>query len=153
MIGFAPLSKIFHRLVPELPPVIWIIFSFLIIFMATYLASRLLALVLSKLSSLLLLGWVNRLLGGMAGALKGALLISLFFLLLGLFPFQDVFQNVRKNSLLYEPFQRVIPTIYNLFTDLSFSSRKLEQKILDLIKDLQGQLNKKAMQYFLYEDD
>lgn len=153
VIGFAPLSKILHRLVPEIPAVLWIILSFLALFIATYFSSRLLAFVLSKLSSLLLLGWVNRLLGGIAGAFKGALLISLFFLILGLFPFQDILKNTRKNSLLYEPFQRVIPTVYNLFTDFSFSSRKLEQKILNLITDLQGQLNKKAMQYFLYEDD
>lgn len=153
VIGFAPLSKILYRLVPEIPAVLWIILSFLALFIATYFASKLLAFVLSKLSSLLLLGWMNRLLGGIAGALKGALLISLFFLILGLFPFQDILKNTRKNSLLYEPFQRIIPTAYNLFTDFSFSSRKLEQKILNLITDLQGQLNKKAMQYFLYEDE
>lgn len=153
VIGFAPLSKILHRLVPEIPAVLWIILSFLILFIVTYFASRLLAFVLSKLSNLLLLGWVNRLLGGIAGAFKGALLISGFFLILGLFPFQDILKNTRKNSLLYEPFQRVIPTAYNLLTDFSFSSRKLEQKILNLIADWQGKLNEKAMQYFLYEDD
>jgi uncharacterized membrane protein required for colicin V production len=142
-----------HQLVPAVPVVIWIIFSFLGIFIGVYLASRLLAMLLGKLSSLIMLGWLNRLLGGLLGAIKGAFLISLILLLLGFLPFQDGLKNIRKHSALYEPFQRIIPMVYNIITDFSISSRNLEKKIGNLIGNLQGQLNEKAMEYFLYKDE
>jgi membrane protein required for colicin V production len=153
IVGFGPISKMLHYFVPEVPVIIWIIISFLAIFLGVYLVSRLLAVVLKKLSSLILLGWLNRLLGGVIGAIKGALLLSLLLLLLGFFPFQDSLKNVRKHSILYEPFQRIIPLVYNVITDFSFSSRKLEKKFIRLIEDLQGKLNEKVMEYFLYEDE
>jgi len=153
IVGFGPLSKILHQIVPAVPAVIWLIISFLGIFIGVYLLSRLLAMLLSKLSSLIMLGWLNRLLGGLIGAVKGAFVISLILMLLGFFPFQDSLKNIRKNSAFYEPFQRIIPLVYNVLTDISFSSRNLEKKIGHLISNLQGQLNEKAMGYFLYQDE
>jgi membrane protein required for colicin V production len=153
IVGFGPISKMLHHFIPKVPVIIWIIISFLAIFLGVYLASRLLAVLLKKLSSLIMLGWLNRLLGGVLGAIKGAFIISLFLLFLGFFPFQDSLKNVRKHSILYEPFQRTIPLVYNVMTDFSFSSRKLEKKFIHLIEDLQGKLNEKVMEYFLYKDE
>jgi membrane protein required for colicin V production len=153
IVGFGPLSKILHRLIPVVPGVIWLILSFLGIFIGVYLLSRLLAMLLGKLSSLVMLGWLNRLLGGLIGAIKGAFVISLILMLLGFFPFQDSLKNIRKNSALYEPFQRIIPLVYNVLTDFSISSRNLEKKIGQLISNLQGRLNEKAMGYFLYKNE
>jgi membrane protein required for colicin V production len=153
IVGFGPLSKILHQLIPAVPGVFWLILCFLGIFIGVYLLSRLLAMLLGKLSSLIMLGWLNRLLGGLIGAIKGAFVISLILMLLGFFPFQDSLKNVRKKSTLYEPFQRIIPLVYNILTDFSTSSRKLEKKIGHLISNLQGQLNEKAMGYFLYKNE
>jgi membrane protein required for colicin V production len=153
ILGFGAVSKIFHRLVPEIPSVIWVFLSFILIFIVVYLLSRLLAGILSKLSKMVLLGWLNRLLGGLVGALKGAIFISLFLLLLGFFPFQDALQKVRNDSLFYQPLQRFVPLVYNLFSDFSFSSRNLEEQLAELWEELQGKLNKKAIKYFFYEDD
>jgi membrane protein required for colicin V production len=151
--GFGPLSKILHQLIPKVPVVVWIVISFVIIFVGVYLASRLLAMVLGKLSSLIMLGWLNRLLGGVIGAVKGAFIISLILLVLGFFPFQDSLKNIRKHSIFYKPFQRIIPMIYNVITDFSFSSHKLEKKFVSLLGNLQGQLNEKVTEYFLYKDE
>ncbi len=153
ILGFGPVSKIFHRLVPEIPSVIWVFLSFLLIFIAVYLLSRLLAGILSKLSKMVLLGWLNRLLGGLVGALKGAIFISLFLLLLGFLPFQNALQNVRNDSLFYQPLQRFVPLVYNLFSDFSLSSRNLEEQLAHLWEDLQGKLSENAVKYFFYEDD
>ncbi|MCK4892455.1 MAG: CvpA family protein [Calditrichia bacterium] len=153
ILGFGPVSKIFHRLVPEIPSVIWVFLSFLLIFIAVYLLSRLLAGILSKLSKMVLLGWLNRLLGGIVGALKGAIFISLFLLLLGFLPFQNALQNVRNDSLFYQPLQRFVPLVYNLFSDFSLSSRNLEEQLAHLWEDLQGKLSENAVKYFFYEDD
>jgi len=153
ILGFGPVSKIFHRLVPDIPSVIWVFLSFILIFIAVYLLSRLLAGILSKLSKMVLLGWLNRLLGGLVGALKGAIFISLFLLLLGFLPFQNALQSVRNDSLFYQPLQRFIPLVYNLFSDFSLSSRNLEEQLAHLWEDLQGKLSENAVKYFFYEDD
>jgi len=153
IIGFGPLSKLLHRNIPEIPSVIWVFLSFLLIFIGVYLLSRLSASLLSKLSKLVLLGWLNRLLGGMVGALKGAIFISLFLLLLGFLPFQNSLKNIRNDSYLYQPLQRFVPLVYNLFSDFSFSSRNLEEKLTDLWEELQGKLSDNAMKYFFYKDD
>jgi len=153
ILGFGPVSKIFHRLVPEIPSAIWVFLSFLLIFVAVYLLSRLLAGILNKLSKLVLLGWLNRLLGGLVGASKGAIFISLFLLLLGFLPFQNALQKVRNDSLLYQPLQRFVPLVYNLFSDFSLSSRNLEEQLAHLWEDLQGKLSDNAVKYFFYEDD
>ena len=153
ILGFGPVSKIFHRLVPEIPSVIWVFLSFLLIFIAVYLLSRLLAGILSKLSKMVLLGWLNRLLGGIVGALKGAIFISLFLLLLGFLPFQNALQSVRNDSLFYQPLQRFVPLVFNLFSDFSLSSRNLEEQLAHLWEDLQGKLSENAVKYFFYEDD
>ena len=153
IIGFGPISKMLHQIIPEVPVIIWIVLSFVGIFVGVYLASRLLAVVLKKLSSLVMLGWLNRLLGGVIGAVKGAFVISLFLLFLGFFPFQDALKNLRKQSILYEPLQRIIPLVYNVMTDFSFSSHKLEKNFIHLIGDLQGKMNEKVREYFLYENE
>ncbi len=153
IIGFGPLSRVLNSLIPGIPSPILVFLSFAGIFIGIYLLSRLLAGFLSKLSSLILLGWLNRLLGGVIGALKGTIFISLFLLLLGFFPFQGELQNVRKNSLLYEPLQRFVPVIYNIFSDFSFSSLHFEKKMTDLVKDLQGKINGKIIDYFFYKND
>jgi len=153
IIGFGPLSKILHRNIPEIPSAIWVFLSFLIIFIGVYLLSRLSASLLAKLSKMVLLGWLNRLLGGVVGALKGAIFISLFLLLLGFLPFQDSLKNIRNDSFFYQPLQRFVPLVYNLVSDFSFSSRNLEKKLTHLWEDLQGKLSENAMKYFLYKDD
>jgi membrane protein required for colicin V production len=152
VIGFGPLSKVFIHVIPSLPSFIWLIVSFLVIFVTIYLSCQLLAGLFSKLSQLFLLGWLNRLLGGIVGGIKGIALISLFLLVVGFLPFQNTLSDIRKDSLMYEPIQRFVPTVYNFFTGFSFSSRDLENTIIEIIKDVQGKLDSEMMKYFLYGD-
>lgn len=152
IIGFGPLSKVLTQVIPSLPSFIWLILSFLVIFVAIYISCQLLAGLFSKLSQLFLLGWLNRLLGGIIGGIKGITLMSLFLLIVGFLPLQSTLHDVRKDSLMYEPIQRFIPTVYNLVTGFSFNSRDLENKIIEILKDVQGKLDSEMMKYFLYGD-
>ena len=152
IVGFGPLSKLLHRMIPELPAFIWIFLSFIMIFVGFYLLSRFLASMLSKLSKAMLLGWLNRLLGGLVGFMKGAIFISLFLLLIGFLPFQKTLQDIRNDSWLYEPLQRTVPLLYNLFSEFSFSSRNLEKKMTELMEDIEGKMNENVVEYFLYKD-
>lgn len=152
IIGFGPLSKLMHHLIPGVPSLIWVFLSFLLIFIGIYFLSRFLALLLSRFSKFILLGWLNRLLGGVVGAVKGAIFVSIFLLLIGFLPVQDALKSIRKDSLLYQPLQRFVPVAYNLLSEFSFTSRNLEHKMTDLMKDLQGKLNERMRQYFFYEN-
>ncbi len=150
IIGFGPAGKALGAILPGLPAFLLPLIGFLFIFIGFYLLCRILAGILSKLSQKMFLGWLNRLLGGLVGGLKGALLISLFLLLIGFFPFQSALQSVREDSLLYTPLQKLIPTLYNLGTNLSPSSRNFEEKITRTMQDMQVKLSEEMIKYLFY---
>jgi membrane protein required for colicin V production len=153
IIGFGPLSKIFHNLFHDVPSFIWLFVSFILLFVSVILLSRLLAAVLSRISQMILLGWLNRLMGGTVGGLKGAAIISLTLLVLGFFPFQDALRHARGKSQLYEPLQKFVPSAYNLLSGFSVDSRKMEKKITDAFEEVQGKIDKEIIHYFFYGKD
>ncbi len=150
IIGFGPASKFLSQLLPGMPAFLWPFLSFIFIFIAVYLSSRILAGILSKISEGLLLGWLNRLLGGLVGGLKGAILLSLILLLIGFLPFQSAMRPVRESSRLYDPLQRVIPSIYNMFSDFNLSSRTFENKLTRTLGDAKVKLTDEMINY-LYD--
>ncbi|HFE63157.1 MAG TPA: CvpA family protein [Caldithrix sp.] len=150
IVFFGPMSKILSRALPGIPAVVWPFLSFLVIFIAVYFSSRLLAGMLSKLSKAIYLGWLNRLFGGAVGALKGAILISIILLLIGFLPFQQALQDVRQQSALYEPLQRLVPIIYNYSTGLSDSSKNFEKKILRTLEGAKVKLSEEMIKYYFY---
>jgi len=150
IIGFGPVGQKLGNILPGLPPFLLPLVSFIFIFIGFYLLCRILAGILSRLSEKMFLGWLNRLLGGLIGGLKGALLISLFLLLIGFFPFQKALQNVRENSLLYTPLQKLIPTLYDFSTNFTASSQNFEDKITQTLQNLQVKLSEEMIKYLFY---
>lgn len=87
--------------------------SYALIFLAVMVALQFVAMILGKLLKFTGIGSLNHLLGGLFGVLKYALILSLIlnFLLL-IKPFVPVSEKPAvKESKLYEPIQKVIPTI------------------------------------------
>lgn len=78
-------------------------------FFIVVLLISLLGKVLTKMASLLALGLVNRILGGIFGTLKMAFLASLFFMFLTHFSLFTVDEETREKSLLYEPVSAFAP--------------------------------------------
>lgn len=81
------------------------IVSFIAIWIAVPILFTLIALLLTKLMDVIYLGWLNRLLGGVLGAVKFLLLISLF---IGVLEFVDsdnklIEKTKKRESLLYYP--------------------------------------------------
>ena len=152
IIFFGPVSKALSNFLPGIPAIIWPFISFVFIFAAIYIGSRLLAGVLAKISSAVMLGWLNRLLGGAIGALKGSILISIILILVGFFPFQKALQETRENSMLYEPLQRLVPFIYNISSNMTDKSKNFENKILKSLDDAKVKLSEEMIKYFLYGD-
>lgn len=150
IIGFGPLGQVLAGLAPGVPAVVWPFLSFILIFVAVYLGSRLLAGLLSKLSESIFLGWLNHLLGGLVGGLKGAAIISLLLLIIGFFPMQGKLQSIRENSMLYGPLQKFVPSIYNLFTGFNTSSYNFENRVTGTLRDAKVKLSDEIIKYMFY---
>lgn len=89
------------------------VLAFFVIFVITMLVCLLAAKLLEKFLSTLTLGWVNRLLGGLLGLLKYALLLSVLINLVDSVDqrFHFIPSDVKNESLLYEPAKAVVPTL------------------------------------------
>ncbi len=150
IVGFGPVTNTLSRWIPGIPSAVWPFLSFLLIFIAVYLASRIAAGILNQITHVLHLSWLNRLLGGLVGALKGAFLISVVLLILGFLPIQEALQTIRQKSVLYEPIQRLIPTLYNLSTTYSGSSDQFQKKIEESFEKAKITITQEMIQYFYY---
>lgn len=147
IIGFGPLSAVLINRFPDIPGIVWSVVSFIIIFSAVYVLSRVLANLLSRLSQKIYLGWLNRLLGGTIGGLKGALIISFVLLIIGFLPVQSTLNNIRNNSGLYDPLQKLLPTLYDFTTSLSTSSKDFEKKLKKSLDEGKVKATKEMTRY------
>ena len=88
--------------------------SFAITFAIIVLAISLLGKILTKLADFAFLGWINKLLGGVFGALKIALIFSVIILIFDKFNSVITFVKPedRAKSILYEPVRKLAPTLF-----------------------------------------
>lgn len=112
-----------HIYAPELSPTIseWFTLSarqclslaYVVIFIAVMLLVAIVARILDKFLHLILLGWLNKLLGALFGFFKWAIILSLFIMLIEYAnsKFEFLTPEKKSESLLYEPIKNVVPTI------------------------------------------
>lgn len=88
--------------------------SFAVTFAIIVLAISLLGKLLTKLADFAFLGWINKLLGGVFGALKIALIFSVIILIFDKFNSVITFVKPedRAKSILYEPVRKLAPTLF-----------------------------------------
>jgi len=91
-----------------------VILGFFIIFVFVVLLFRLLAKFLKKFLKWTFLGWVDKGTGALFGFFKGALIASLFALLVSLVSFSETLQKEQDRSLLFRPVRSVAPAVFNL---------------------------------------
>ena len=84
------------------------------LFVGIILLFRFIGIVMRKLADITLLSGVDRLGGGILGALKGALLISLILVVIFGLPFSDDFKNELRSSRLVTAIQPMLPWVFNL---------------------------------------
>ncbi|HIP48314.1 MAG TPA: CvpA family protein [Lutibacter sp.] len=91
--------------------------SFAITFAIIVLAISLLGKLLTKLADFAFLGWINKILGGVFGALKIALIFSVIILIFDKFNSVITFVKPedRAKSILYEPVRKLAPTLFPNF--------------------------------------
>lgn len=99
---------------PTLPESVVNIISFFIIFVGTNLLLRLAANLLSKTLKIAMLGWLNRLLGGVFGLLKSIIILSIVVFIVNLIPFSStMLENIEiQSSILYPVLEIIGPRLY-----------------------------------------
>ncbi len=87
--------------------------AYVVIFIAVMLLVAIVARILDKFLHLILLGWLNKLLGALFGFFKWAIILSLFIMLIEYAnsKFEFLTPEKKSESLLYEPIKNVVPTI------------------------------------------
>jgi membrane protein required for colicin V production len=64
--------------------------SFFLLFLGTNLLLRMIAKIITKTLKIAMLGWLNRLLGGLLGMLKGIIIMSIVVFIVDLIPFSSI---------------------------------------------------------------
>lgn len=104
------------------------IVSFAITFLFVVLAILFVGKLLTKLADISALGLLNKILGGIFGALKWSLILSVIFLLFDKFnktiPFIE--KETLENSVLFSPVKSIIPTLFPAIMDQENPSLKFK---------------------------
>ena len=110
--GFIIASKFHALLLPHLQPyfkteTLRIAIAYLAIFMVSIITISIITKLLQKFIELVLLGWLNRLLGLLLGLLKGFLIVSLIIFIIQAIPIElgegeTIRKKLEKESLMYQ---------------------------------------------------
>lgn len=112
-----------HIYAPDLSPSIseWFTISarqclslaYVIIFVSVMILVAIISRLLDKFIHLILLGWLNKLLGALFGFCKWAIILSFFVMVIEYAnsKFEFLTPEKKSESLLYEPIKNVVPTI------------------------------------------
>ena len=88
--------------------------TFMVLFIAFYFLSRLVANFFKDILENLKLGWLNNALGGVLAGLKASIVMSVIFMYASFTPFQGLIDSSKDDSFFYEPIERVFPLLYEL---------------------------------------
>ncbi len=88
--------------------------SFVLIFVTVIVAVRIVIAALRGVLRAASLTWVDRLGGGVVGAIKGSILAGVFALLVSVLPLASSLAQLRSESVLVEPFRGVLPLTFDL---------------------------------------
>ena len=143
-----PLSHWLAEKFSSIPFLVIPIVSFLLLFIAVYLLSRLLAHWFSSIFEALHLKWLNKLLGGIVGGFKGAILLSMVLVILSALPLQSFFDPIRGKSYFYTPLQSLLPALYNIF---SSTPHGLDKRLEDMFRESEAKVKKQIIETMLDE--
>jgi membrane protein required for colicin V production len=104
--GFMGAQRYHHDLMPYLElyftnPNVLKIVSYLAVFFVVVVIINIIVIVLRKFFELILLGWLNRLLGSLLGLIKGILVVSLIILVMQIIP-AEIREKLEQDSVMYQ---------------------------------------------------
>lgn len=132
----------------KIPPGLTTLLGFLLIFLGIVFGFQLLAHVLQKLSKFSLLGWLEKLGGGLVGFLKGATIISLLILFISIIPFASQLIPGRTDSKLFRPMKAFAPYMFDLLTETIPGSKSFYAELKESLENFSpSELGKNTKQF------
>lgn len=132
------LSALLLGLIPSIPP--WLLppLSFIIIFVIIILIARFLAKLLTKILSWVMLGWLNRIGGGVIGLFKGLILASIISLILGFIstPIPTLSAAINESHV-YPLVLNVAPMTYEILTGILPEGKKTLDELKENIPEFE----------------
>lgn len=108
-------------------PTLTMALGYVILFIGVILIAQVLAGILKAAMNLVLLGWVDKLGGIVLGAVKAAIVLSVIFWILTLFPGENrIIPQIRQQSKAYMLLQNIIPSVQKTLIDPFFDQGKLK---------------------------
>ncbi len=112
------------------------IISFIVTFIIVLILVRILGRILSRLLEAISLGFIDKIGGLIFSILKGALLVSVFIMIMNVFGVSDLIDNdLRKSSRLYTLSESIANTIYDNREDFEDSIEDVLDRSMDKIDD------------------
>ena len=101
-------TKLLIPLLPDAIPTesLKVLAAFVILFLATLIVASLISITLSQLINKIGLGWINRLLGGVFGLVRGLLIVGILVLLAGLTSIPK--EPLWRNAMFSAPFEAFV---------------------------------------------
>jgi membrane protein required for colicin V production len=120
MLYLDQLVHLLQSIFPSLPKPLLQIVSFLFLFIVTNLLLKILAQLLTKTFKLILLGWLNRLLGCLVGLLKSIILMSILVFIFSFIPgFNSLLAKADINHSTFYPLLHTLgPKLYKVLSKL-----------------------------------
>lgn len=132
------LSALLLGLIPSIPP--WLLppLSFILIFVIIILIARFLAKLLTKILSWVMLGWLNRIGGGVIGLFKGLILASIISLILGFIstPIPTLSAAINESHV-YPLVLNVAPMTYDILTSILPEGKKTLDELKENIPEFE----------------
>ncbi|MCK5075405.1 MAG: CvpA family protein [Calditrichia bacterium] len=143
LIFFESFAKTLNKFITFIPYYLLPLVSLLVLLAVSYISGILIIKLLTKMVDSLSLSWLNRLLGGCIGFLKGALFVSLIILILSFVLPKPLYSDVKKKHIAVNWFEPILPEIYEIIKQKDF---KLTSP--DAIKKWYKEMDKKSQEIF-----
>ncbi|MBD3291201.1 hypothetical protein GF337_20535 [candidate division KSB1 bacterium] len=136
-----------------IPPIGAIVVAFAVLFLGSvylfhYIATRL----RKAINISVALGGIDKIMGGALGLAKGAIIISLFVILLSLFDFLPFVSRYTNNSQLYNPMRRIAPLAYETLKVFVPRSKpflvELEENLEGVSTYKRGESTEELLEYY-----
>lgn len=140
------LSRILLRFF-ALSPQTAVLLTAVIIFFVVFLGFILAAKVIRSVLSMVALGWVDRIAGGILGLLKGSIIVSIIVLMISLFPFRGQFRTELNDSLLFKPAKQIAPAVFDLLTKSLPIAGDFYEELRQSFTNISGDINIDALKW------
>jgi|GEM_PF-1328570 len=111
------------------------VLSFIMIFLATLVAVRVIAIIVKGVMQFAMMGWLDKTGGAAFGALKGAVILSSILWAVMLLPLQKYTQDIEMNAKSYPYLKGFAPKVYNTMMHIVPGTSSFMDKMKEYIPD------------------